>query len=370
MSVEQGNNIINDLQIDGKRIEYVIQGSDIIYPYNPELWTKSGKHKTILFAGAYEIIVRGGGGSGGNDGAPLYYAAGVGGAGAKGDIFAKIVNITEPVEAEIFVGSAGLTYAYGGNGGDNNDAYGAGGGGAKPSYVIINDIIVSADGGGGGGGGGDGGILARNAGSGDGGCGGGFYRLETQYSAQNGWTINIVSVDGQKGSSGDAVAGIAGNTTDFQNIYSGIGGVGSNGHGPASNANGGGASGASGGRGHNSSSARSGGGGGGAGGSEDAGGGTGGSSYPTYRNGGDAYNPHTTPTDTIVENAAYGINGSYGIGGTTATNGTSGFVCIRRGESVSSIMDLGNITDAPETMYDAGLIIDVATETINCNNII
>lgn len=291
-----------------------------------------------LPAGTYRFVLRGGGGASGTrgqEGNKSGYAAGSAGAGGKGQLVVQTITKTSSFTAKVYVGIGGQGRGNGGAAGISYQANGGeGGDGGKPSFIVIDESVISANGGGGGGGGGGSAWNGRNADGGGGGGGGGFYKAlstlvddEPQYE----------SIAGKKGSNalnnGAGVNGVAGNTTDFPNIYSGGGGKGYSSHGYASSgANGGGASGGSGGTGGDHSGVASGSGGGGAGGDLDAGGGNPG----VIRPGGTAYNHHIEPTDTLSENAAYGVNFNYGIGGMggyntlSHNNGSQGFVLITR----------------------------------------
>lgn len=146
--------------------------------------------------------------------------------------------------------------------------------------------------------------------------------------------------------------GVAGNQ-DFPEIFSGAGTRGDAGT-AGSGASGGGASGGGGSYGGgNDSYADSGGGGGGAGGCPDAGGGTGG--QQTYFPGGNAYNPHTTPTKStnyMGQSSNLGRGGQGQTSSQTATNGYNGWFYIVRFQ--------------PATPFDMGNIDESVTRTIDC----
>lgn len=302
-----------------------------------KLYTEPGTYTLNLSAGTYQYIMRGAGGAGGNNDSSNNRK---GGAGGKGELSTGTFVITESEQITVYVGSAGLTYANGGNGGvkgENTDApqnAGNGGGGGRPSYIKTSTDLVYAEGGGGGGGaGGSDTRRSRYSDGASGGGGGGYYRI-----AIDGTITSIVGKKGGRGSiytqndsHSAAQNGVTGNTTDFPDISSGKGGNGNNASSSwkagGSAASGGGASGAGGGCGlGNDTASYGGGGGGGAGGSTDAGGGQGGTGYANGNNGS---NYHTTPTDTTEENANYGFPGNYGMGGGPNTNGNSGFVFVR-----------------------------------------
>lgn len=176
-----------------------------------------------------------------------------------------------------------------------------------------------------------------------------------------------------------ATNGVAGNITDFPNIFSGAGTRGDSGTAGAG-ASGGGASGGGGSYGGGDhSTADSGGGGGGAGGSPDAGGGTGGREL--YFPGKDASNPHTTPTMSTNYLGSPSNLGRGGVGQTSsqaATNGYNGWFYIYRFEQASDnnlgpilittpsdIADDGEITGNVTESVDNGLITDTATENVD-----
>ena len=310
----------------------------------PKLYTTPGTYTAVLPAGTYTIVVRGGGGCGGNNGQQIHpnVLPGYGGAGAPGTIQSTNVTLGRTTLVNLVVGSGGVTSASGGNGGvsvanDNGAVGGSGGGGGHASYVSFQRDGVAyvssliGQGGAGGGGGGGGGHLGRYSDGGGGGAGGGSYITtvttngvfsETSYPGRSATTHqnNTVGRAGEAGYSGISA-----------NIRSGAGIHGSR-YGWAGGAAAwyAGASGGSGSDGDNEVDAWSGGGGGGAGGSDYAGGGGGGKTKSSSINAENASNHFTTPVDTTSENQSYGVNGNYGRGGASNSAGVNGFVFIKR----------------------------------------
>jgi len=322
----------------------VIYGTIAVNHKNHDLeFFTPGDYIAYVAPGRYMLTIRGAGGAGGET---VYTQAG--GAGGKGEIMQQQVQFTGTTKLSIHVGAGGQTGASGngGAGGALNDqAYtygGRGGGGGEPSWAQLmngNNYFSgwSAVGGGGGGGAGGSDIdSGRYSDGGSGGGGGGRYTVNIGIGA---YTLNsIAGKDGGNGGrsindSSDVppTAGVNGDTTgDFANIISGDGGSG-NGGGGAIGAYGAGASGGGGGYGTgNHSSSRGGPGGGGAGGDLDAGGGETGIGAYTVESYLQASNQHTVPTDTIAENAEYGVTGDYGLGGTPDTAGKGGFVILKK----------------------------------------
>lgn len=341
-----------------------------------------------LTIGKYQVVCRGAGGAGGENGGARQGTAQAGGAGGKGDLTVSEITIPNVMNVDIVVGEGGLTKTNGGNGGSKGASSGigassdggAGGGGGMPSYLHYAYGDVYANGGGGGGGAGGNAINSQGryeGGSGSGG-GGGYYKFINSTTIQN-----IAGKNGKRGA-GYWVRGVdgeAGNTTDFPDITSGGGGTGQQWNGSFGNnsngASGGGASGGSGGGGADNSDYSSGGsGGGGAGGSTDAGGGKAGMKWVNVRNeckGQDASNHHTVPTDTLAENMEYGVNNNYGIGGSPNQNGSKGFVLIRRIDANAErllVDDLGLITENVTETIDCGSVADNVVDTINLGTII
>lgn len=357
MPIFFGDKNITEIYFGNNRIGEVYYGSVLVYSAWKDVFVNTpGSYVYNLPKGKYDIVIRGSGGAGGQSGLVVGYPSGTGGAGGKGQIFAKTIELNEPLDVEVFVGQPGSPTGNGGTGGRRDGAGaisgGTGGGGGFPSYIksvkTVSDgtttrpvLFYCALGGGGGGGGGGGTHYGRYSAGAGGGGGGGFYNITS--------VGNFVSVPGKIGADGspgrygrrDGTPGVTGNTTDFPTVYSGAGGGGGHYKTESSwggaGAAGGGASGGSGGQGGgNHGSAQGGGGGGGAGGDLDAGGGqygTGRMNRPPTS----GYNYHIAPTDTTAENAFYGITGNYGTGGSGGSgsmvygaNGIPGFVSIKR----------------------------------------
>lgn len=277
-----------------------------------KLFFTSGSGTIYLPAGAYRIVLRGGGGAGGGNLSGAF--GGTSGRGGRGQLTVQTIYLTTPKNLTYSIGDKGYTYVNGGNGGrcgldDNgiNHKSGYGGGGGKPTYVYVNNRYYFAKGGGGGGGAGSNGLFIT-----PGGGGGGFYDFFS--------TGSMVAHNGAIGGSaadGGNVNGADGYIIGFQTLY------GSNG----SSGTGGSGGGAGGGAGKTA--------GAGAGGDLEAGGGSGGTNS-TVNHG--LWEGLTTTT----ENAQYGISGNYGSAGNgqhrissdspwiDATNGVAGCFLITR----------------------------------------
>lgn len=396
MPIFYGSNKITKIYYGSNKIGKVYYGSTLVYTAWKDIFMSTAGTQTIKMPpGTYNIILRGSGGAGGQAGAG-YNTPGLGGAGGKGKIFVKTIKLTSEATALLCVGTPGSVNGNGGSGyatdGQTEGLYaGNGGGGAFPTYIQIGTTYYIAAGGGGGGGGAGGGRTGRYADGGNGGGGGGYYRMTS-----NGTITSIAGKNGARGfknvsGSGDIGegSGVAGNTTDFPNVYSGKGGSGwhydSHPNTGGARAQGGGASGGGGGGWANNHTSGNGGhGGGGAGGCDDAGGGgtnTGRGTYPPET----GTNYHVDPTDTTAENALYGVSGNYGMGGTggktvgaagaqggsKGTDGKAGFIKIVRIMETATEWDLGSVTDTNITeTKDCGTVTDTnITETKDLGSI-
>lgn len=150
MPISHDGNI--DLVFFGSQaISDVYHGTDLVYTkFRDRLYTVPGVYTMAIPRGYYQVVVRGGGGAGG-DGATQssgtrYLPQGTGGAGGKGQIDDATFVLTQAVNATIQVGAGGLTYANGGNGGAPGDSDkaqgGAGGGGGHASYLMMDTEVA------------------------------------------------------------------------------------------------------------------------------------------------------------------------------------------------------------------------------------
>lgn len=387
----------NPRVVVGGIVRKIIEGYTFINGIRYRLFNKWSFDHTQVYTqdsveelplGTYKFIVRGAGGAGGETpptASGWNFVAGVGGCGGKGELKEYIVDIPYLNIAQIRIGEGGKIYSSGGNGGEYGNAgsngaprSGSGGGGGKPSYLQLNLNYYIANGGGGGGGGG--GIATANRrydNGGAGGGGGGFYKTEIVNDV-----LQIISVAGKKGRGATDydTPGVAGATGDGDpELYGGAGGKGGYNHNiGGAQGFGGGASGASGGGGPSNDNGSAGGsGGGGAGGCKDAGGGKNARNtiYNNFNSDIESYNAgKTTPTNTLPENAEYGVNANYGIGGTTNTNGAQGFILIQRLPQTPTPvpfekLNMGYIVESVKSTINCGNIIDNVDDMINCGNI-
>ena len=312
-----------------------------------EVYTNTNNITTLNLTspGKYLVVVRGAGGSGGEQGGTSAYTpigvGGQGGCGGKGAISVGYITINAPTSVKYYVGGAISTNAgnggQGGWGGAATGGKGGAGGFGSWVHVIGQPQYVYANGGAGGGGGGacgSGGVKYSGSNGGGGGGGGGRYYLTLDASNYQFIQNAVNGANGGVANLSSPTNGGDGDTTTFPDLYGGKGGWASDGGGTTPNtAKGGWGGGAGGGAGMTWASShhyKAGGqGGGGAGGDNNAGGGetplaeTRGSTNPS--------NVKFTPDETLRENQQYGVFANYGQGGNAnGGQGAQGFVLIRR----------------------------------------